>query len=139
MERYGSDKPDLRYGLEIFDASHVFRDADFGITKSALERGERIRGIRVPAGASFSRKQLDDIEAVAKGAGAAGLLRLKKSNGELEGPMAKFVDTAKADLLQLVDGDLAVFVVAPRHIANSARNGARAGSGQRLRRRLQRN
>src|SRR5438105_1054203 len=55
MEKYGSDKPDLRYGLEIFDASDVFRGTEFGITKSALERGERVRGIRIPKGAGLSR------------------------------------------------------------------------------------
>ena len=120
MDKYGSDKPDLRYGLEIFDASDAFRGADFGITKSALERGERIRGIRIPGGASFSRKQLDEIEAIAKGAGAAGLLRVKKANGDLEGPVAKYLDKPRAEALQLKDGDLAVFVAAPPHIANPA-------------------
>src|SRR5688572_11983508 len=48
MERYGSDKPDLRFGLEIFDATDVFRSADFSITRSAIERRGRVRGIRVP-------------------------------------------------------------------------------------------
>jgi aspartyl-tRNA synthetase len=57
MERYGIDRPDTRFGLELFDASDVFRGADFGITRAALEKGGRIRGIRVPGGAaSLSRK-----------------------------------------------------------------------------------
>ena len=51
MERFGSDRPDTRYGLEIFDASDVFRGADFGITRTALEQGGRVRGIRIPGGA----------------------------------------------------------------------------------------
>jgi aspartyl-tRNA synthetase len=120
MEKYGSDKPDLRYGLEIFDASDVFRGSDFGITKSALERGERIRGIRIPGGAAFSRKQQDEIEAVARSAGAGGLLRLKKANGVLEGPAAKFLSAEAAAKLDLAEGDLAVFVAAPPHVANPA-------------------
>ena len=66
MERYGSDKPDLRYGLEIFDATDVFRGADFVITRQAMEAGGRVRGIRVPGGASLSRKQVDEIEAAAE-------------------------------------------------------------------------
>src|SRR5215471_1825198 len=82
MERFGIDRPDTRYGLELFDACDVFRGADFGITRTALAGGGRVRAIRVPGGAtSLSRKQLDEIEAEAKKAGAMGLLRLKLVNG----------------------------------------------------------
>ncbi|HEU4587750.1 MAG TPA: aspartate--tRNA ligase, partial [Gemmatimonadales bacterium] len=91
MERYGTDKPDLRYGLEIFDATDAFRPAEFGITRSAIAAGGRVRGIRVPGGAALTRKQVDEIEAAAKTMGAAGLLRLKRSADGLEGPAAKFL------------------------------------------------
>ncbi len=83
MERYGSDKPDTRYALEIFDASEVFRGVGFAITTTALDAGGRVRGIRVPGGAALSRKQVDEIESEAKKGGAAGLLRLKFVNGAL--------------------------------------------------------
>ena len=132
MEKYGSDKPDLRYGLEIFDASDVFRGADFGITKSALERGERVRGIRIPGGAAFSRKQQDEIEAVAKSAGAGGLLRLKFANGQLEGPAAKFLGPDAASKLGTTEGDLVVFVAAPPHIANPSLDRVRQEVARRL-------
>jgi aspartyl-tRNA synthetase len=132
MEKYGSDKPDLRYGLEIFDASDVFRGTDFGITKSALERGERVRGIRIPAGAAFSRKQQDEIEAVAKSAGAGGLLRLKLANGQLEGPAAKFLPPEAAKALRMEEGDLVVFVAAPPHVANPALDRVRQEVARRL-------
>ena len=69
LETYGSDKPDLRYELPIFDATEVFRGADFSITRAAIEAGGRVRGIRVPGGAALSRKQVDEIEAVAKSLG----------------------------------------------------------------------
>ncbi len=92
MERYGTDKPDLRYGLEIFDATDgIPRSAIFPSPARAIEAGGRVRGIRVPRGAALSRKQLDEIEAAAKSLGAAGLLRLKKSESELEGPAAKYL------------------------------------------------
>ncbi|HEX6964505.1 MAG TPA: aspartate--tRNA ligase [Gemmatimonadaceae bacterium] len=120
MERYGSDRPDVRYGLEIFDASDVFRGVDFGITKSALERGGRVRGIRVLGGASLSRKQVDALEALAKGAGASGLLRLKSVNGALEGPAAKFLSAEQGAKLGLSDGDLALLVAAPDYVSNPA-------------------
>ncbi|HST88602.1 MAG TPA: aspartate--tRNA ligase, partial [Ktedonobacterales bacterium] len=59
MDRYGIDRPDLRYGLEIGDVSEVFRGTEFVVTKKALETGGRVRGIRVPGGAALSRKQVD--------------------------------------------------------------------------------
>ena len=86
MERYGTDRPDLRYGLEIFDATDVFRGVGLRRSRrSAIEGGGRVRGIRIPGGAALSRKQVDELEALAKGAGAAGLLRLKREKGELDG------------------------------------------------------
>jgi aspartyl-tRNA synthetase len=81
VERFGTDKPDLRFGLEIFDAGAVFRGSDFAITRNALEAGGRVRGIRIPGGATLTRKQVDEIEEAAKKLGAAGLLRLKNFGG----------------------------------------------------------
>jgi aspartyl-tRNA synthetase len=132
IEKYGTDKPDLRYGLEIFDASAVFRDSEFAMMKSALERGDRVRGIRVPGGATLSRKQLDEIEAIAKSAGAGGLLRLKMANGQLEGPAAKHLVPGAAEKWQMRDGDLIVFVAAPSHIANPALDKVRQDVAKRL-------
>ena len=132
MEKYGTDKPDLRYGLEIFDASSVFRASEFAMMKSALERGERVRGIRVPGGGSVSRKQLDEVEALAKSAGAGGLLRLKMANGQLEGPAAKHLPAGAAETWQLRDGDLIVFVAAPPQIANPALDKVRQDVARRL-------
>ena len=62
MERYGCDRPDMRYGLEIRDVSAALARADFAITKNALAAGHRIRGICIPNGAALSRKQVDEIE-----------------------------------------------------------------------------
>lgn len=132
MEKYGIDRPDLRYGLEIFDASDVFRGADFGITKAALEAGGRVRGIRIPNGASLSRKQVDEIEADAKKAGAMGLLRLKLTNGALEGPVAKFLGDGSAAKLGLQEGDLALFVAGPDRISSPSLDRVRQEVARRL-------
>jgi aspartyl-tRNA synthetase len=132
MERYGIDRPDMRYGLEIADVSGAFRDAEFTVTKSALASGGRVRGIRVPGGASLSRKQLDEIEAVAKTAGAAGLLRLKRVNGVLEGPAAKYLGEGAADRLGLADGELGLYVAAPDRIASPALDRVRQDVAQRM-------
>ena len=98
IERFGIDRPDLRYGLELEDVSEVFRGSEFVVTKTALAAGGRVRGLRVPGGAVLSRKQVDEIEAIAKSGGAMGLLRLKRVNGVLEGPAAKFLGEGAVDV-----------------------------------------
>ena len=133
MERYGSDRPDVRYDLELFDASDVFRGADFGITRSALEQGGRVRGLRIPGGAAgLSRKQQDEIEAEAKKAGALGLLRIKLVNGALEGPAAKFLGEGAAAKLGLKEGELALLVAGPDRISNPALDRVRQDVARRM-------
>ena len=120
VERFGTDRPDLRYGLEIFDATEIFRAVDFGITRGAIEGGGRVRGIRVPGGAALSRKQVDELEALAKGAGAAGMLRLKREKGELSGPAAKFLSAEQGTALGIAEGDLCVLVAASDRVSSPA-------------------
>jgi aspartyl-tRNA synthetase len=132
MELYGSDRPDLRYDLRIFDATDAFRGADFGITKSAIESGGRVRGIRIPGGAALSRKQVDEIEQVAKSGGASGLLRIKKTNGVLDGPAAKFVSEAGAEVLDLAEGELALMVAAGDAVSSVALDRVRQEVARRM-------
>jgi aspartyl-tRNA synthetase len=132
MERYGSDRPDLRYELEIFDASDVFRETEFSIARTAIGQGGRVRGIRIPGGATLSRKQVDEIEAGAKSAGAGGLVRLKRTNGQLEGPAAKFLHDNAAAQLSLGEGDLALLVAGPNHVSSPALDRVRQDVGRRL-------
>ena len=131
-ERYGSDRPDLRYGLEIFDASDVFRETEFSIARATIAQGGRVRGIRVPGGASLSRKQVDEVEALAKGAGAGGLVRLKRTDGKIEGPAAKFLHDGGAAQLALQEGDLALLVAAPNHVSGPALDRVRQDVARRL-------
>jgi aspartyl-tRNA synthetase len=132
MERFGTDRPDLRYALEIRDATDLFRGSDFAIVRAAIERGGRVRAIRIPGGATLSRKQVDELEAIAKGAGAGGLLRLKRVNGALEGPVAKFVTREGTGALALDEGDLALMVAAPDHISSPALDRVRQEVARRL-------
>ncbi len=126
LERFGCDRPDLRYGLELFDASDLFRATEFSIARTALASGGRVRGIAIPGGAALSRKQVDELEAVAKSAGASGLLRVKREAGALTGPAAKFLGATGAtgatgsEALRLRDGDLALLVAGPEHVTNPA-------------------
>ena len=132
MERYGSDRPDLRYELEIFDASDVFRETEFTIARNAIAQGGRVRGIKVPGGATLSRKQVDEIEQSARSAGAGGLVRLKRSNGQLEGPAAKFLHEGAVSRLALADGDLALLVAGPNSVSSPALDRVRQDVGRRL-------
>ncbi|HUF35393.1 MAG TPA: aspartate--tRNA ligase [Gemmatimonadales bacterium] len=132
VERYGSDKPDLRYGLEIVDATGLFRDAEFGITRSAIEAGGRVRGIRVPGGAGLSRKQVDEIEVAARSLGAAGLLRLKRAGGSLEGAAARFLAADAAGRLGLEDGDLALLVAGPDRVSSPSLDRVRQEVARRM-------
>ena len=132
VERYGTDRPDLRYGLEVFDASEVFRGVDLGITRSVLEQGGRVRGLRIPGAASWSRRQVDELEALAKAAGVGGLLRLTRVNGALGGQHAKFLDPSAADRLGLTEGDLCLLVAAADKSANPALDRVRQEAAARL-------
>lgn len=132
MERYGTDRPDLRYDLPLFDASPVFAQSEFGITRSALAAGGRVRGIVLPGGASLSRKQVDELEAGAKQMGAPGLLRLKRVNGVLEGPAAKFLGADAGERLGLRDGDLALLAAGPDRLTSAALDRVRQDAAQLL-------
>jgi aspartyl-tRNA synthetase len=132
MELYGSDRPDTRFDLKLFDGSDAFRGADFGITRSAIEAGGRVRGIRIPGGAALSRKQVDEIEQVAKTGGASGLLRIRKSNGALEGPAAKFVNERGAESLALEEGHLALMVAGSDEISSVSLDRVRQDVARRM-------
>ena len=121
MERYGIDRPDLRFGLEIIDASAAFRGLDFAVTSRALDAGGRVRGIVVPNGAKLSRKQVDDIEAVARSAGAGGLVRVKRTGDAVEGsPAAKLLGPAGATRLGINEGAFGLFAAGPDRITSPA-------------------
>ncbi|HEX9130628.1 MAG TPA: aspartate--tRNA ligase [Gemmatimonadaceae bacterium] len=132
LERFGTDRPDVRYFLELFDASDAFRGSEFGITNSALAAGGRVRGIRIPGGATLSRKQVDEIEAIAKSAGAGGLIRLKRGTSGLEGPAAKFLSESAVQRLSIGDGELCLLVAGAEHTSNPALDRVRQDVAQRL-------
>jgi aspartyl-tRNA synthetase len=132
MERYGCDRPDLRYGMTIRDVTHVFARSDFGIALSAIAAGGRVRGIVLPGGAALSRKQVDEIELVAKSAGAAGLIRIKCVNGIVDGAAVKSLSEDDRAALQLTEGDLMLLVAGPDHVSNAALDRTRQEAARRL-------
>ncbi|HEY3745734.1 MAG TPA: aspartate--tRNA ligase [Gemmatimonadaceae bacterium] len=132
MERFGSDRPDLRYSLELFDASDAFRGSEFSIANAAFATGGRVRGLKIPGGATLSRKQVDEIEAIAKSAGAGGLIRLKRGPNGLEGPAAKFLSDAGSQQLGIREGELCLLVAGAEHISSPALDRARQDVAQRM-------
>ncbi|MGI8509146.1 MAG: aspartate--tRNA ligase [Gemmatimonadaceae bacterium] len=132
MELYGVDRPDLRYGMEIRDVSGIFAASDFAIARGAIDAGGRVRGITLPGGATLSRKQVDELEAVARSAGAAGLVRIKRVNGAEEGAAAKSMDDAHRNALGLNDGDLMLLVAGADHVSNPALDRVRQEAAKKL-------
>ncbi len=114
MARYGSDKPDLRYGLELKDAAPVLKDTQFAVFQSALGSGGQVKLIRYPQGASLSRKEIDDLTTLAKSMGAKGLAYLLVTDDGVKSPIAKFLTEDEiSGLVALAEGqpgDLIAFV-----------------------------
>ncbi|WP_296878794.1 aspartate--tRNA ligase [Thomasclavelia sp.] len=115
MEKYGIDKPDIRFGLELINLNETVNDVDFMVFKSALEANGHVKGINVKGQANnYSRKAIDKLTEIVKTYKAKGLAWLKVKNGKGEGPIAKFFDEAQMErLLKKMDGqdgDLLLFV-----------------------------
>jgi aspartyl-tRNA synthetase len=114
MNRFGSDKPDIRFGLELGDVSKIAAGSDFKVFKGAVESGGSVRGIAVGGLGDLSRREVDDLAAVAAQGGARGLVDLKVEAGGLSGRTAKFFSEEEAgamrDALGAQDGDYMFFV-----------------------------
>lgn len=96
MDRYGSDKPDVRFGMEIQDLASLVQSSGFKVFDDVLARGGLVRGIAVPGGASFSRGQFDKLTDMAKKAGAKGLVWLKsEADGSVGSSVSKFFSPEK--------------------------------------------
>ena len=119
METYGSDKPDLRFGMELIELTDVFANTDFGVFKQA----ECIKAICVKDGASLSRKQIDQFTDIAKSEGAGGLAYITYQDGEAKSPIAKFLSETELTAIKqktgAVDGDAVFFGADTRLVVNA--------------------
>lgn len=92
MERYGSDKPDLRFDFEIIPITDMVRDCGFAVFAAAVKGGGAVHALKIGGGAKFSRKEIDDLTEIAKTKGAKGLAYIViRENGELQSPIIKFL------------------------------------------------
>ncbi len=92
LDRYGSDKPDLRFGLPLCNLSDLVAGSGFSVFAAAVSKGGQVKGLRFPGAGSYSRKQIDELTELAKQRGAKGLVTLAvEEGGALRGPVAKFL------------------------------------------------
>jgi aspartyl-tRNA synthetase len=112
MNRFGTDKPDLRFGLELAEVSEAVRGSAFGVFADTVARGGVVKALRVPGGGETSRKEIDALEALARTYGAKGLAWTKVRDAGPEGGIGKFLqgDRALLEALGAVPGDLLLFV-----------------------------
>ena len=107
MDRFGSDKPDIRFGMELTDVSEVVKDCDFAVFKGALENGGSVRGINAKGQGAMPRKKIDKLVEFAKGYGAKGLAYIAiGQDGTVKSSFAKFMKEEEMNaLIQAMEGD----------------------------------
>jgi aspartyl-tRNA synthetase len=122
IERFGSDKPDLRWDLELKDITECVKNIEFKVFQNVITAGGIVKGFAVPNGANFSRKQIDDLTAWAQLQGAKGLAWIKVSGGNWEGPVQKFLTEEIKNSIHkkaaINEGDLFLIVADKSKITN---------------------
>ena len=137
MDRFGSDKPDVRFGLELQDVSSLVADSSFKVFASAVENGGQVKAINVKGAAdNYSRKDIDALGVFASVYGAKGLAWLKVDAEGLKGPIAKFFEGESgeklADRLQAEAGDLLLFVADKKSVVADSLGALRLKLGKEL-------
>jgi len=121
MDNYGSDRPDIRFDLQLKDVTDLAAKTDFKVFKEACDSGGSVKAMRVPGGAEkLSRKKTDAFAEVAKTYGAGGLPVVKYQGGEFVTGVAKFVEPIKDELVEalgLEDGDIVMFGIGTYRVA----------------------
>jgi len=124
LARFGVDKPDLRFGMELYDLSQIMVQSEFKVFRGALDSGGVIKAIAAPGCAGYTRKEIDDLTTFAKEQGAKGLAYLALAPDGVKGTAAKFVSAAEvAQIGQMMGtqaGDLLLFVADQSAVANKA-------------------
>jgi aspartyl-tRNA synthetase len=129
LERFGTDKPDMRFGMELIDVSTIFAKSEFKVFQSALETGGIVKCIVAPGCAEYSRKEVDALTESAKALGAKGLATLAVTGEGLKGTAAKFIKPEESEAVKSItgakDGDLILFAADQRAVVNKVLGGLR--------------
>lgn len=122
MDRFGSDKPDLRFGMELTDLTEELKDSGFGVFANTIKDGGVVKALCVSGAASLSRSQIDRFTQIAKEEGAGGLAYITYENGEAKSPIVKFFNEAELAAIKAKlgaqDGDAIFFGTDKRHVVN---------------------
>ena len=114
MDRYGIDRPDLRYGLEFVNIADTVRRSEFKVFQDALANGGEIKAIRIPGQATMTRREIDHLTETARSGGARGLAYIGFTGDELRSPIARFLSESEVNAIRTVtganDGDMVVIV-----------------------------
>ncbi|MFA5054655.1 MAG: aspartate--tRNA ligase [Dehalococcoidia bacterium] len=136
MDRFGSDKPDIRYGMEIKDMSDIAARTEFGVFKSALDAGGIVRGICAPGCAGYSRKQVDDLGEFLKAYGSKGLLNLPVGGEGAKAVVTKFFSEEQKEEMrrrfEAKDGDMIFIVAGARPVVEQSLSALRGEMAKRL-------
>ena len=136
MERFGNDRPDLRFGMELQDVSDALRETEFKAFKGVLDAGGQVKAIVVPGCAGYTRKQIDEVTELAKRAGAKGLATIQLQESGLRSPIAKFLSeaeiTALTEGIGASEGDLVLIVADQPAIVAATLSTLRLEFGDRL-------
>ncbi|MFH1238737.1 MAG: aspartate--tRNA ligase [bacterium] len=136
MDRFGSDKPDCRFKLEFVDISTIAGESEFNVFKDAVNRGGQVKGICVPKGAQFSRKDIDDLTARAVSLGAKGLAWMKITGDDMESPIKKFFKPEQIkDIIKKMQAktdDLCIFVADKAKVISDVLSALRCYLGEKL-------
>jgi len=136
MNRFGVDKPDIRFGMELKDVSQILEKSSFKIFRDAIEKGEIIKAINVKGGGSFSRKEIDDLNPVVQAFGAKGLISAKIGQNGWQSAIQKFVTEqerkAVEEKLEAAENDLLLFIAGTPKVVNQALANLRLHLGQKL-------
>lgn len=136
MDKYGSDKPDLRYGMELVNVGDIAADSQFAVFKNALNAGGQVKGIRIPGCAEYSRRETDELIEIAKAKGAKGAVTVAIRADGIHSPASKYMtpeeQTAYVERLGGQVGDLLVFIADQPKVVGDALGALRKEMGTRL-------
>jgi aspartyl-tRNA synthetase len=136
MDRYGSDKPDIRFGLELKDFTEAVRHSKARVFAAAIEDGGVVKGIRVPKGAELSRKELDDLTPFVAPFGAKGIAWTKLTPEGWQSPIAKFLSETEQKQIEKIAaaqvGDVILFSADRANIVHDALGNLRLHLGEKL-------
>ncbi|MFA6169470.1 MAG: aspartate--tRNA ligase [Candidatus Margulisiibacteriota bacterium] len=136
MNRYGNDKPDTRFGLELIELSDLMKEVDFKVFRETVDKGGRVKGLNIKGGSKFSRAEIDKLEELAKSFGAKGMAWIAINADGLKSPIVKFFKeeqlNAIVDRMKGEAGDILVFIADKTKVVHQVLSELRLELGRKM-------